>query len=225
LPDLIDGAESYRGEKVAYNFKTKKGKISVGKTEIEDGYYRGEQIKRVATDVLFIEDGKYTTCDAEHPHYYFASPTMKMVVRDKIVARPIYLYIDDVPIFALPFGVFPTERGRRSGIIAPAYGESNLGRYLVHLGYYWAINDYLDWKIYADGYTKGTWVLYSDLNYAVRYNFSGSINASHAKRFGGERGDPSYSNQKEFRIHWGHNQEFDPTTRLVVDFTLASSSF
>lgn len=225
LPDLIDGAETYRGSKVAYNFKTKRGKIEVAKTEIENGYYRGEKIKKVDTDVLFIEDGRYTTCDAAHPHYYFASPTMKMVVKEKIVARPMYLYVDDVPIFALPFGVFPTERGRRSGLIAPAYGESNLGRYLVHLGYYWAINDYLDWKVYADGYTNGTWVLYSDVNYALRYNFSGAINASFAKRIEGERSDPNYQNTKEFRIHWGHNQEFDPTTRLIVDFTLASSSF
>ncbi len=225
LPDLIDGNETYRGMRVAYNFKTKKGKIGAGTTEMEDGYYRGEEIKRVSSDVLFISDGKYTTCDAEHPHYYFASPRMKMVVKEKIVARPMYLYVDDVPIFALPFGVFPTERGRRSGIIAPAYGESARGRYLVHLGYYWAINDYLDWKFYADGYTKGTWVLYSDLNYALRYNFSGGINASYAKKIGGERGDPSYENTKEFSVHWGHSQQIDPTMALIVDFTLASTSF
>ena len=67
------------------------------------------------TDVLFVEDGKFTTCDLDHPHYYFGSPTMKITVKDKIVARPIFLYIADVPVFALPFGIFPSERGRRSG--------------------------------------------------------------------------------------------------------------
>lgn len=225
LPDLIDGAESYHGSTIAYNFKTKKGKINLGKTEIEQGYYRGQEIKKISSDVLFVADGKYTTCDAEHPHYYFGSPEMKIVLKDQIVARPIYLYLSDVPIFALPFGVFPTERGRRSGIIAPAYGESDRGRYLLHLGYYWAMNDYMDLSLRGDGYTKGTWVLYSDYRYALRYNFSGSINASFAKRISGERGDPGYQNTKEFNIHWGHNQEFDPTTRLVVDFTLSSSSY
>jgi lipopolysaccharide assembly outer membrane protein LptD (OstA) len=223
-PDLIDGAETYRGEKISYNFKTKRGKIDVGKTEIEKGYYRGEEIKKISTDVLFVAEGKYTTCEAEHPHYYFASPEMKMIIKDKVVARPIYLYVSDVPIFALPFGVFPTERGRRSGIIAPAYGESDRGRYLLHLGYYWAINDYMDLSVKGDGYTKGSWVLYSDLRYALRYNFTGAISASWAKTISGERGDPAYSNQKVFNVHLGHNQEFDPTTRLVVDFTFTSGS-
>lgn len=223
-PDLIDGGETYHGEKISYNFKTKKGKIDLGKTEMDQGYYRGEEIKKVSSDVLFVGHGKYTTCDAEHPHYYFASPEMKVELKDKIVARPIYLYVSDVPVFALPFGIFPTERGRRSGIIAPAYGESDRGRYLLHLGYYWAINDYLDWSIKGDGYTKGSWVLYSDLRYALRYNFSGGINASFAKTLSGERGDPSFSSQKVFNVHVGHNQEFDPTTRLVVDFTFTSGS-
>ncbi len=224
-PDLIDGGETYHGARIAYNFKTKKGKIDVGKTEIENGYYRGEEIKKMSPDVLFVADGTYTTCDAQHPHYYFGSPEMKITLKQNIVARPIYLYISDVPVFALPFGIFPTQRGRRSGIIAPAYGESNRGRYLVHLGYYWAISDYMDWSIRGDGYTKGTWVLYSDFRYALRYNFSGAISASLGKRIDGERGDPSYQNTKEFNFHWGHSQEFNPTTRLVVDFTLTSSSY
>ncbi|MEO8167173.1 MAG: putative LPS assembly protein LptD, partial [bacterium] len=113
LPDLIDAGETYRGNKIAYNFRTKRGKIDVGRTEMDAGFYRGEKIKKVSSDVLFVADGRYTTCDLPHPHYYFASPEMKVMLQDKIVARPIYLYISDVPILALPFGIFPTERGRR----------------------------------------------------------------------------------------------------------------
>lgn len=225
LPDLVDAGEAYNGMKIAYNFKTKRGKIDIGTTEMDKGYYRGEKIKKVSEDVLFVADGRYTTCDAPHPHYYFASPEMKVILKDKIVARPIYLYISDVPILALPFGIFPTEHGRRSGIIGPAYGESARGRYLLHLGYYWAISDYMDISFRGDGYTKGTWVVYSDFRYALRYNFGGGISASFGKKIDGERGDPSYQNTKEFNIHWGHSQEFDPTTRLVVDFTLSSSSY
>jgi lipopolysaccharide assembly outer membrane protein LptD (OstA) len=106
---------------------------------------------------------------------------MKLLVQDKVIARPIYLYIADVPVFALPFGIFPSERGRRSGLIAPAYGESARGRYLLHLGYYWAMNDYMDWNIRADGYTKGSYTLYSDFRYALRYAFTGSVSGSYGR--------------------------------------------
>jgi lipopolysaccharide assembly outer membrane protein LptD (OstA) len=225
-PDLVDGNEKYHGSRVMYNFKSKKGKITLGQTEIEKGLYYGEEIKRVDTDVLFVSEGKYTTCDLEHPHYYFASPTMKVTVKDKIVARPVYLHISDVPVFALPFGIFPSERGRRSGIIAPAYGENAArGRYLVHLGYYWAISDYMDLNLRGDGYTKGTWVLYSDFRYASRYNFTGGISASYAKTISGLEEDPAYSKETQFNIRLNHNQEFNPTTRLVVDFTFSSGDY
>ncbi len=224
-PDLIDSGEKYHGSKITYNFKSKKGKITLGETAMEEGLYYGEQIKRVDTDVLFVGEGKYTTCELEHPHYYFGSPEMKVTVKDKVVARPVYLYLSDVPVFALPFGIFPTDRGRRSGLIAPAYGESGRGRYLMHLGYYWAISDYMDLSLRGDGYTKGSWVLYSDYRYALRYNFVGGLSGSYAKTISGLRGDPGYSQETQFNVRMNHNQDINPTTRLVVDFTFSSGNY
>jgi len=226
LPDLKDGNETYHGSTIAYDFRSKKGKIDIGKTEIERGWYYGDSIKKVEDKVLFVKDGRYTTCDLEHPHYYFYSPEMKVIIGDKVVARPIYLMIDDVPVFALPFGIFPTERGRRSGLIAPAYGESaTRGRYLTHLGYFWAINDYTDINLLGDGYAKGGYTLYSDFRYKLRYYFSGTLSGSYGRTVYGERGDPNYSNSSVFNIRWTHNQDFDPTTRLLVDFTFTSGSY
>ena len=225
LPDLIDGGENYKGSKVSYNFLTKKGKINLGETEIADGFYYGEKIKKVDDDVLFVGDGKYTTCDLPEPHYYFGSPEMKIVVRDQVVARPVYLYISDVPIFVLPFGVFPNKSGRRSGLIAPAYGESSRGRYLTHLGFFWAMTDYTDLTLTSDGYTNGSWVLHSNFRYSLRYKFTGDISGSFGRTFSGERGDPAFGSEELFNLRVGHHQEIDPTARLDVDFTFTSGSY
>ncbi|MBK7258823.1 MAG: LPS-assembly protein LptD [Ignavibacteriae bacterium] len=227
IPDLIDGGETYHGSEIAYNFKSKKGRVDLGKTAMENGFYYGDAIKKAEPDVLYVDHGRFTTCDLDHPHYYFASPTMKVQLRDKVIARPIYLYIADVPVFALPFGVFPSDRGRRSGLIAPAYGQSARGRYMLHLGYYWAINDYMDWSVRADGYTKGSYTFYSDLRYAVRYLFSGSISGSYGHVVGvnSEKNDPTYTVQDVFNVHIGHAQDFNPTTRFTVDFTFMSGSY
>ncbi len=225
LPDLVDGGENYHGKEITYNFKSKQGKIDKGDTEMDEGYYHGEEIKKVETDVLFVEDGRFTTCDLPNPHYFFFSPEMKVTLKDKVVARPVYLYIAGVPVFALPFAVFPAQHGRRSGIITPAYGESSQGRYLLHLGYYWAINDYMDWNVRGDGYTGGSWVGYTDFRYNLRYQFRGGISASFKKTIIGERGDPSYNQYRDFDVNIAHDETFDPTTHLVVNFTFASSSY
>jgi len=225
LPELIDGAETYHGETIAYNFKSKKGKINLGKTEIEKGLYYGEEIKKVESNVLFVEDGEFTTCELDHPHFYFGSPEMKVNIKENIVGRPVFLYISDVPVFALPFGIFPSERGRRPGFIPPAFGSSYRGRYLTHFGYYWPISDYMDFALKADGYTKGGYVLYGDYQYALRYNFSGALSGSFGRSVTGEPGDPGYQNLTEFNVRWYHNQDFSPSTKLLVDFTFSSNSY
>ena len=43
---MTDGPDEYKGFNVAYNFKSKKGKVVLGDTEQEQGYYHGQQIKK-----------------------------------------------------------------------------------------------------------------------------------------------------------------------------------
>ena len=224
-PDMEDGSEVYHGHELSYNFQTKKGRIDVANTTIDQGYYHGDEIKKVERDVLFVEDGRYTTCDLPEPHYFFFSPKMKVIPQDKVVAEPVYLYIADVPVFALPFGVFPNQRGRRSGLIAPAYGEdSRRGRFLTHLGYYWAMSDYMDISFRSDLYTKGGWGAYSTYRYALRYDFTGSFSGEYKRFHSGESSDPLRTEEESYRVNIAHNQDFDPTTHLNANFSFASNN-
>lgn len=226
LPVLTDAGEKYDGFNIGYNFRSKKGKISLANTELEQGYYHGEEIKKVETDVLYVAEGRYTTCDLEHPHFYFFSPKMKVVVRDKVIAEPIYLYIADIPVFWLPFGVFPNKAGRRSGIIAPSYGQdARRGHYLSHFGYYWALSDYYDLTTTFDWFARGGWLNRSLFRYALRYNFSGAVNASITRTHDGEPGDPNRTEQRDYNISIFHNQQIDPSTRLDVNFTFTTGTY
>ncbi|MFI5252236.1 MAG: putative LPS assembly protein LptD [Bacteroidota bacterium] len=224
LPIMKDGGEQYHGTQLAYNFKTKKGRIIVGETAVDQGYYHGDDIKKVDTDVLFIQNGRYTTCDKKDPDYFFASPKMKVMMKDKVVAEPVFFYIADVPVFALPFAVFPNKGGRRSGIIIPAYGEDNRGRYLRHLGYFWAMSDYMDGTLKSDIYTQGGYTLNSLYRYGLRDHFMGSLTAEYRNISTGENTDPGRVRQTAYNVNITHNQTFDPTTRLDANFTFASNN-
>lgn len=226
LPILNDAGEVYDGFRIGYNFQSKQGKIDRGETELEGGYYHGTNIKKVAKDVLFVSAGRYTTCDLDHPHFYFQSPKMKVIPGDVVVAEPVFLYIADVPVFALPFGVFPNRSGRRSGIIAPAYGEDvRLGRYFTHFGYYWAVSDYLDVATAFDWYSHGGWGNTSGLRYKLRYEFEGTVSASVNRRHEGEAGDPDRTERKDYNIRISHRQTIDPTAQVNVNFSFLSGSY
>jgi len=224
-PVMTEGGERYDGHELSYNFRTRRGRIDLGDTKIEEGFYHGEEIKKLDGNDMFVRDGRYTTCDLPEPHYYFGSPRMKVGVQDKVVAEPVYLYIADVPVFGLPFVVLPNRAGRRSGIIAPAFGEDGRrGKFLSHLGFYWATSDYMDLAVKSDLYTKGGWALYSDYRYSLRYNFSGSLTGEYKHLFTGEEGDPGRTGDNSYRVNMTHSQQFDPTTRLGVNFTFTSNN-
>ncbi len=173
-PKLTEGGTVYEGEVIVYNFKTKQGTVQMGTTEMQGGFYYGEKIKQVAPNTLFVENGRYTTCDLPEPHYYFASPKMKVIMGDQIFAEPVYLYVADVPIFVLPFGVFPNHSGgRHSGIIPPSYQtQGGRGYGLTHLGYYEVWNDYLDSRIQSDIYTVGGYNIDFQTEWMKRYLLS-----------------------------------------------------
>jgi lipopolysaccharide assembly outer membrane protein LptD (OstA) len=225
-PIMRDGGDEYRGDQVTYNFRTRKGKITIGNTHMDNGYYVGEQIKKLESGVLCVANGTYTTCDIKEPHFHFESPKMKVFVRDKVVAEPVYFYVAGVPIFALPFGVFPAHGGRSSGLIAPAYGEDNTyGWYLSHLGYFWAVSDYWDVATMFDVYSRGRWRNQTNIRYTLRYVFGGSLSAQIASTPEGEPSDPNYNKTRDYYVNLTHGQQISPSSRLDVNFTFTSRSY
>jgi hypothetical protein len=140
-----------------------------------------------------------------------------MIRGDKVVAKPVILYFGEVPVAALPYGLFPSRRGRHSGIIIPTYGESGgQGRFIRHLGYYWATNDYSDIQGTMDYYEESGFLFHATGRYNWRYRLSGTLVGSYSHRhFGGTK-------QRRWELRWGHNQDINPDTRLRIDANIIS---
>ena len=124
-PKFRDGGESYEAKSLNYNFKTSKGFITGAVTQQGEGYITAERTKMVSNNCLYMENGRYSTCDNhEHPHFYFMLTKGKARPQKNVVAGPSYLVIADVPMpIGLPFGFFPFNKSYSSGIIMPKYGE------------------------------------------------------------------------------------------------------
>lgn len=226
-PVLSEGAENYEGTKLRYNFKTQKGFISAAKNVKDDQRYEGSAVKKVDKDTYFVKDGVYTTCKSDTPHTYFTAEEMKVVQKDKIFAKWIFMYIGGVPLpIPIPFAVFPNEKGRRSGMIAPTYGSiSNRGQYFKNFGYFFAINDYMDLTLNGDYYMRGGWGSRARFRYAKRYEFSGRLNAEYSRILIGEDEDPNKERTTDWKVSFAHNQTFTPTLKLDANLSFQSRTF
>ena len=131
-PVFTMGSDKYESDTMAFNFKTKKGLISKVYTQQEDGFLQSELSKRNANGDIFLQHGRYTTCDAKHPDFYIALSRAKVRPGKDVTFGPAYLVVADVPLpLAIPYGFFPFTKSYSSGFIMPTYGdESNRGFYL-----------------------------------------------------------------------------------------------
>lgn len=209
-PFFIDEDQQYNCDKMMYNFDTKKGKIFNVLTKEGEGFIHGELVKKNETDEFFVKNGKYTTCDhPEEPHFHIAMSKLKVIPNDKIVTGPAYLVVENVPTpLAIPFGIFPNNKGQASGILMPFYGESNeLGFYLRNGGYYWGISDYIDMSFKGDIYSKSSWGANIASNYKKKYKYNGSLSLSYSLINRGEKGSTSFNQAKDFFIRWNHDQD------------------
>lgn len=224
-PLMFQGNDRYEGARLSYNFKTQQGNVSMGFSEAEVGYYFGDRIKKVTSEVLFIKNGIYTTStDREDPEYYFLSPKMKVIPNDKVIAQSVFLYIEGVPVFWIPFGVFPNRSGRSSGLIPPTFGDDGTyGKYISKLGYFWAINDYTDLALTGSYFTKGRTDLYGQFRYALKYNFSGNVNGGYSRLRLGETTDFGNQQSDAWGLNVTHNQQINPTSRIDASLAFVSS--
>ena len=223
------GNDEYQSDTMAFNFKTKKGLISGVYTQQEEGFLTSELSKRGANGEMFLQHGRYTTCDDPHPDFYLAMSRAKVRPGKDVVFGPTYLVVADVPLpLAIPYGFFPFTKSYSSGLIMPTYGdETERGFYLRDGGYYFAINDKMDLKLLGEIYTKGSWGLSAASNYRKRYKYSGSFYASYQNTINGEKNMPDYSKTTSFKIQWSHRQDSkaNPYSQLSASVNFATTNY
>lgn len=228
-PLFKQGEDEYEPDRISYNFKTRKAFISNVYTQEGEGFMQSREGKRDSSGVMYVQNGKYTTCDAEHPHFYVSLTRAKMHPGKNVIFGPAYLVVEDVPLpLAIPYGFFPFSSSYKSGFIMPTYGdETTRGFYLRDGGYYFAINDKVDLKVLGEFYTKGSWGLSAQTNYKKRYRFGGNFFFSYQNTKEGEKNMPDYSVSKSFKLTWSHRQDAkaNPTQSFSASVNFATSSY
>ena len=229
-PVFKEGETAYDTETISYNFKSKKAGITDIITQQGEGYVTGSRAKKGANDEIFMEHGRYTTCDHhDHPHFYMQLTRAKVRPKKNVVTGPAYLVVEDVPLpLAVPFFFFPFSSSYSSGFIMPTYmDDSSRGFGLAEGGYYFAMSDIMDLKLTGDIFTKGSWRLSGLTNYNKRYKYSGTLQADYQVTKTGDKGMPDYTVAKDFKVVWNHRQDAkaSPNSTFSASVNFSTSSY
>jgi Tat protein translocase TatC len=226
-PHLFDRGQVLVGEGIRYDTCRRRGIVDDALTNFTEGstvwFLRGNVAQDSSSSRIYAGSSEITSCDLPTPHYHFSAKEVKWVSKNVLVARPVVLYVRDVPILWLPFIFQDVRPGRRSGILIPQFGLNDLvrptrtyNRQVTNVGYYWAPNDYLDLTARLDWFANryvqyGVSGEYRWLNRFV----SGTVGFNEQRQVGGGSG---------LTFRWDHRQQFNLSTSLNFNINYASNT-
>src|SRR5216117_3883226 len=228
-PHLFDHGTVLIGERLRYDTCVRRGTVKDALTDFQQGgvtwYMRGNLAVDSGSRRVFARSAKVTSDPQPVPDYHFQSGEAKWINKRTMVARPAVLYVRDVPVMWLPFIFQDIRGGRRSGILFPRFGLNDLvrptrrySRHVSDLGYYFALNDYVD-------------VLFSGDWYAGRYvSLRGQTHYRWLDRFVTGSFSFDWYNQLDvtshsIRVGWQHQQSFSSRTNFnaSIDYSTNTS--
>jgi len=227
-PKLFDQSSVLVAASMRYDTCRRRGIVTAALTDFEqqgtDWFMRGNLAVDSGSTRLYGAGSDVTSCALPEPHYHFNAGKVKWLNRNVMVARPAVLYVRDVPILWMPFIFQDIRSGRRSGMLVPRFGLSDLvrtsqsyTRHVSNVGYYFVVNDYLD-VLGAVDWSSGDYVQYrAAAGYRVLDRFlNGTIVFTRINQLD----DPSRST----RIGWNHQQRFSSRSSLNVGIDYATST-
>ena len=210
-PVLIfrDRGDTLRGDYLVYRLDTRQGMATRGRSFLQKGWLSGEEMYRLSENEILVRNGTFTTCSLRTPHYYFASRTVKAIQNNLAIVRPLWFYIRGIPVFYLPFWMFPIARGRKSGFLTPRFGLNSVdGRYIRNLAYYWAASPYWDVTLTLNLFERQKIQVAMDIPYRRYRIFEGHWQASAAQEF--QTGTTRYS------LEGYHTHIFSSRSKLTL---------
>ena len=225
-PELQDGTENLTCKRLRLNTKTEKIYIESMAIKQDELLFKMSVAKRYPTDDVHLKKGMLTTCDLEEPHYHFQLSRGIIIPDKRIVTGPLNLWISGIPTpFGLPFAFIPQEKARTRGLLFPEFVPSSpYGFGLQNLGYFIPINDRIQTTVYLNLYSRGSWGLRNELDYAKRYGYSGRLGIGF-QQF--SNGFPNYTRNNKFTLTWSHNKlpksnpywQFNSNVNFISDNT------
>ncbi len=154
---LDRGPSRFTADELRYNLNTKTGTFFDATAFVDPMYnFSGRQIEKLDETHYRIDRGTFTTCDVDR------RPPWSFTVRSALVEeeglgrfKSVAMKVQNVPVFYLPYMVWPVKQERSPGLLMPRLGYSNRRGFNFGLPFYLPIGRSYDTTIFADYYTGG----------------------------------------------------------------------
>ena len=139
---LWDQTLFVRGEKADIDLAAEQASLFTIDYILQDGAARGLAAR---ADWIFnvqtlLQDAMYTPCVGENPAWTLRAKRLRVDhEEERVYARHVTLWLRRWPVFYSPWLSFPTSERRKSGFLAPSFGNSKRNGLELETPWYWNI--------------------------------------------------------------------------------------
>ena len=211
-PKLVQGEMTSIEDTIYYNTRSQKGLTKNTYLQQGEMYVHAQTVKKVDANSIYAWKGRFTTCNLDTPHFAFRTRKMKMITNKIAVSGPAFPEFEGVPVpIGIPFGIYPLNRGRHSGFLAPQFASNEqFGIGWEGLGYYKVLSDNFDVTVETDAYSYGGWHVNLASRYLKRYKYNGNLSLSiQNTKILNTSGSikEEFTKSKTFMINWSHSRD------------------
>ncbi len=232
LPKMTQAGTETVSDTITFNMKTQRGLTKNTFLKQDEIFIHSERIKKIDKDVAYGYRNVFTTCNLDTPHFDFRAKKLKIINNKIAVSGPATFEVEGVPLpIVIPFGIFPLNRGRHSGLLPPQFASSqDFGLGLEGLGYYKVLSDNWDMTVRGNIYSYGGWSMNIQPEYYKRYKYRGSLNLALQKTKilnSSPTAKTEFTESNGFFITWSHTTDTraHPGTSFSASVRAGSTKF
>ncbi|OAG13201.1 hypothetical protein CC77DRAFT_1068086 [Alternaria alternata] len=231
---VVSEDDLLEGEKFTFNIKSKTGVAHKGNMFLEENhfYITGSKIMKTGAATYHITDASATTCDGDVPDWRFMSRELDVTIDGYGTMKHGRFLLRDVPVFYIPFMLFPVKTSRQSGLLFPQIGYSRDKFGLdIEIPFFWAISNQVDATFYERYIEKRGFKEGVEFRYLISEDTFGTLYGDFMNDSGpaldtAEGASRNWqSHQKRWSLYLNHETTVSPSVFFRADIRKVSDQW
>lgn len=211
------GGDVLEADKLTIMLKSATGVLQDGKLLLtrHNIYLEGKKLEKTGPSSYRIEEGSFTTCDGVTPDWRIRGKDLDVTLEGYGVLRHGFFYVRDVPVFYLPWLVYPAKRKRQTGFLMPTLANSSLKGFDARLPFFWDISPSIDATIVPRICTFRAAQVGLEFRYFPDEPFQGRFYGEYT--YDWKYGSQTNPKNHRFYFTWKHEQDIASQVRFQAN--------
>ncbi len=174
---MDQGPRRFTADELTYNLRTKTGSFTNATGQVDPFYYfTGEEVERLDETHFRLRKATFTSCEPEpRPPWRFGVSSALVEEEGYGRFKGLTVQVKGVPVFYLPYLLWPVKTERTTGLLVPTFGFSNQRGFYLGNSLYIVGGRSWDTTVYFDWYSKGYYGIGDQLRWTPSEGSKGFI--------------------------------------------------